>query len=80
MKTNLNNTKSTLSNIKSRALCVARKARAVLTAQEGQFVVDHALVFVIGVAVAAVVLGVATSFVQSDLAPAVTDKILGFMN
>lgn len=59
---------------------IARKTKAALKNESGQFVMDHTFACVIGVAVAAVVLSVVIGFVQNDLAPNVTNKILNFMN
>lgn len=54
--------------------------RLKLAEENGQFVVDHALVFVIAIALGGIALALLTTFLQTDLAPAIKDKVLDFMN
>jgi len=56
------------------------RAQTVLANNEGDFVMDHAMVFVIILAVAAVVIGALVVFVQTDMGPAITNKIKSFLN
>lgn len=50
-----------------------------LAEENGQFVVDHAVVFVICIAIGGIVLLALTTFVNTDMAPALKNKILGFL-
>lgn len=54
--------------------------RLKLAENSGQFSADSAVYIVIAVAVGAVVLGIATGFIQNTLFPAIQGKILGFLN
>ena len=69
MKTLMNNLKKKLN-------------RALIRLQntDGQFVMDHAVVFVIIIVVGALVLGLLKTFVGTDLAPVLKEKILAFFN
>ena len=47
---------------------------------DGQFVMDHAVIFVIIIVVGALVLGLLKTFVETDMAPVLKEKILAFFN
>ncbi len=72
--------KEKLGQVYTGLLVMQNRARRALAGNEGQFVADNAVVVVIIVAVGAVALVVLIGFLQSDLAPAVKDKILDFLN
>ena len=56
--------------------------RALIRLQntDGQFVMDHAVVFVIIIVVGALVLVLLKNFVETDMAPVLKEKILAFFN
>lgn len=51
-----------------------------LKADDGQFVMDHAVVFVLILALAAIALGLLITFMKTDLAPTLRTKIMEFFN
>lgn len=51
-----------------------------LTDDEGQFVVDHAVVFVLIIVLGGISLVLLKNFLSSDLAPTLKNKILEFFN
>lgn len=51
-----------------------------LTAKDGQFVVDHAVVFVLIIVLGGIALALLTTFLQNDMAPTLKTKILEFFN
>lgn len=55
-------------------------ARHKLTEQRGDFVMDHAVVFVIILVLAGIGITLLTTFLQTDMAPLLTNKIKGFFN
>lgn len=55
-------------------------AKGKLADERGQFVMDHAVVFVIILVVAAIVIALLTTFLQTDMAPLIKQKILDFFN
>lgn len=55
-------------------------AQFKLAEENGQFVVDHAVVFVLIIVLGGIALGLLTAFLNTDLAPALKGKILGFLN
>ena len=63
----------------SRLQALRAATRAKLAEENGQFVVDHAVVFVICIAIGSIVLVALTTFVNTDMAPALKNKILGFI-
>ena len=77
LKNKLNSVKTTL------AICMKRAkqdATDTLTDNSGQFVVDHAVVFIIIVVVAAVVLYATKDFITNQLIPSITTKIMELFN
>ena len=80
LKKIMDRVRSDIKNTNTRILTYRQAARLKLAETSGQFSVDNVVVIVITVAVAAIVLGLIISFLQTDLAPAVKEKILDFLN
>lgn len=59
---------------------VSGKAQKVLHDKTGDFVMDHAVVAAIVVAVGAISITLLTQFLKSDMAPSLSDKVLSFFN
>lgn len=55
-------------------------AECKLTEQRGDFVMDHAVVFVIILVIAGIGITLLTTFLQTDMAPLLTQKIKDFFN
>lgn len=55
-------------------------AERKLTEQRGDFVMDHAVVFVIILVIAGIGITLLTTFLQTDMAPLLTQKIKDFFN
>lgn len=74
--------KNALDNV-TRKLCAAaavkkNEARQKLAENSGQFVMDHAVVFVLITVLGGIALALLTSFLQSDMAPTLKSKIMEF--
>lgn len=54
--------------------------RAKLAENSGQFVMDNAVVFVIILVIAGIVIALLTTFLRTDLAPLLTQKIRDFFS
>jgi len=59
---------------------VSEKVHRSLRNEKGDFIVDHAAVAAIIIALAAIAITLLVKFLQSDMAPAVSSKILSFFN
>lgn len=81
MKKNLKNTLDKT----ARKICASLagkkcEARAKLAENSGQFVMDHAVVFVLIIVLGGIALALLTSFLQADMAPTLKSKIMEFFN
>lgn len=81
MKKNLKNTLDKT----ARKICAAiagkkNEAMDKLTENSGQFVMDHAVVFVLIIVLGGIALALLTSFLQADMAPTLKSKIMEFFN
>lgn len=61
---------------------IAAKCRVAnkLAENNGQFVMDHSVVFVLIIVLGGIALGLLTTFLTTDLAPTLKTKILDFFN
>lgn len=55
-------------------------AKAALSGNNGQFVVDHAVVFVIIIVLGALALVLMKNFLSNSLAPTLNSKLMEFFN
>lgn len=84
MKKLLKNMKTTLGNVarKLHAALLMKKGtiRMKLAENNGQFVMDHAVVFVLIIVLGGIALVLLTTFLQNDMAPTLKTKIMDFFN
>ena len=80
LKNAVNHVKSTAGRAWAAVFRNRLNAQRKLAEENGQFVVDHAVVFVLIIVLGGIALGLLTAFLNTDLAPAVKGKILGFLN
>ena len=80
MNTLKNNIHSAMTNLYLLAHKLSGDMKAKLLSNDGQFVVDHAVVFVIIIVLGALVLTVLKNFVETDMAPVLKEKIMAFFN
>lgn len=78
-KTITNRVKNIVGRAKTAATRAICATQLKLAEENGQFVMDNAMVFVIIVVAAGIVIGLFTAFLNTDLAPALKTKILGFL-
>lgn len=63
-----------------KASVLTGKAMRLLRDQNGQFVMEHATVFAIILAAAAIAIALLTNFMQTDMAPSLSSKVQSFFN
>lgn len=79
LKNLINRLKNTAARVWAVAFRASSNARFKLAEENGQFVMDNGVVFAIIVALAGVAIGLLVAFLNTDLAPALKTKILGFL-
>lgn len=72
--------KTTMDKLVMKAMTQKAVAKRKLTEQRGDFVMDHAVVFVIILVIAGIGITLLTTFLQTDMAPLFTQKIKDFFN
>ena len=80
----MNTLKNTLNAAMSKAYIRARlytaRMKDTLKDESGQFVMDHAVVFVIIIVLGALALLLLKNFLNNDMAPTLKNKIMEFFN
>lgn len=74
------NLKKLANKFAAQLVCRRQIALDKLAENNGQFVMDHAVVFVLILVLAGIALTLLTSFLNDDLAPTLRQKILDFFN
>lgn len=80
LKAIMNAVKSTMKKIAIWILVRQKVARMKLAEERGDFVIDHAVVFIIIVFAAGVVIFLLNVFLRDDFSPALREKILGLFS
>ena len=80
VKSTIKTMQNAIQKLAAKALIKKETARLKLAESQGEFVMDHAVVFVIILVIAAIVIALLVFFLQSELAPLLTQKIKDFFN
>ncbi len=80
VKSTIKTMQNAIQKLAAKALIKKETARLKLAESQGDFVMDHAVVFVIILVIAAIVIALLVFFLQSELAPLLTQKIKDFFN
>ncbi len=80
MKTYINALKNRFSLACTRCYSGLQDTRRKLSESSGQFVMDHAIVFVIALVLGGIVVGLLTTYVRTDLANTIKTKLNDFFN
>ena len=80
MNTLKNHIHTALTHLYLRANKLSGHMKAKLLSNDGQFVVDHAVVFVIIIVLGALALTLLKGFIETDMAPVLKEKIMAFFN
>ena len=80
MKTYINALKNRFSLACTRCYSGLQDTRRKLSESSGQFVMDHAIVFVIALVLGGIVVGLLTTYVRTDLANTIMTKLNDFFN
>lgn len=70
----------TINNLTTRLYLRAQAAKAKLLEKNGQFVMDHAVVFVLILVLGGIVLTLLTAYLQNDLSTTIKGKINDFFS
>lgn len=80
MKNYINALENRFSRACTRCCTCLQDTRRKLSEDGGQFVMDHAIVFVIAIVLGGIVLGLLTVYVRTDLSNTLKTKINDFFN